>query len=243
MRETDAAGEVAAPARVIGVLGMHRSGTSFLTGSLQEAGLFLGEHHTWNLHNTRGNRENQGIVDLHDAILADNGGSWDNPPRRVRWSGEHKDRARALLAAHASEAVFGFKDPRALLVLDGWKQLVPRIEFVGIFRHPNAVAESLGRRDGKSREECLGLWCTYNRILLRESRARGFPLFNFDESEAELHRKIDRVVRELGLNGRSGEERFYSDELRRSSAEGERLPWRVGRLHRKLCRQGLRTTC
>ncbi|HBM84618.1 MAG TPA: sulfotransferase family protein, partial [Halieaceae bacterium] len=31
------------PRRVIAILGMHRSGTSCLTGSLQEAGLELGE--------------------------------------------------------------------------------------------------------------------------------------------------------------------------------------------------------
>ena len=60
------------PRRVIAILGMHRSGTSCLTGSLQEAGLELGEHHTWNPYNRKGNRENQDFVDLHDAILAAN---------------------------------------------------------------------------------------------------------------------------------------------------------------------------
>ena len=60
------------PSRVIAILGMHRSGTSCLTGSLQNSGLFLGECHTWNKHNERGNRENQKFVDLHDAILAAN---------------------------------------------------------------------------------------------------------------------------------------------------------------------------
>ena len=36
------------PDRVVCILGMHRSGTSCLTGSLQQAGLFLGDCHTWN---------------------------------------------------------------------------------------------------------------------------------------------------------------------------------------------------
>ena len=122
-----------APARIIGILGMHRSGTSCLTGSLQEAGLFLGEHHTWNKHNEKGNRENQSIVDLHDEILAANGGAWDSPPQGdVAWSDAHIQRARELLGEYGEEPVFGFKDPRALLALEGWKSLYPSIEFVGI---------------------------------------------------------------------------------------------------------------
>ena len=38
------------------VLGMHRSGTSWFTGALQQAGLHLGMHHTWNAHNRKGNK-------------------------------------------------------------------------------------------------------------------------------------------------------------------------------------------
>ena len=71
------------PLEILCVLGMHRSGTSCLTGSLQEAGLYLGDCHTWNPHNLKGNRENQEIVDINDRVLADNGGAWDAPPERV----------------------------------------------------------------------------------------------------------------------------------------------------------------
>ena len=95
---------------------MHRSGTSCLTGTLQEAGLFLGDCHTWNKHNEKGNRENQKFVDLHDAILEANAGAWDAPPTKVTWSAEHIAAAKQLLADHAGESNFGFKDPRALPV-------------------------------------------------------------------------------------------------------------------------------
>ena len=66
---------------------MHRSGTSCLTGSLEAAGLYLGNIQTWNPFNLKGNRENQEIVDLHDLILADNGGSWDSPAMACQRSG------------------------------------------------------------------------------------------------------------------------------------------------------------
>jgi len=45
-------------AETVAILGMHRSGTSCLAGSLQELGLYLGEVYDQNPHNPRGNREN-----------------------------------------------------------------------------------------------------------------------------------------------------------------------------------------
>ncbi len=72
--------------RLICILGMHRSGTSCVTGSLQQAGLFLGACHTWSPHNRKGNRENQDFVDLNDDVLATNDGAWDKPPRKLVWT-------------------------------------------------------------------------------------------------------------------------------------------------------------
>lgn len=229
-----------APDRVVAVLGMHRSGTSWLTGTLQEAGLSLGDCHTWNKHNEKGNRENQRFVDLHDAILEANAGAWDAPPAKVTWSAEHIAVAKALLADHAGESNFGFKDPRALLVLDGWKTLFPAIEFVGIYRHPNAVAKSLQKRSSKSREESLGLWYAYNKILFQEYKKKPFPIMNFDDEEAVLDEKIFRAAGKMGLVHGSGEEKFYTADLRHNDGEGgESLPWKVRRLYNKLKKVGL----
>lgn len=214
---------------------MHRSGTSCLTGSLQEAGLFLGDCHTWNPHNRKGNRENQKFVDLHDAILEANGGAWDAPPDGVVWSSEHIAQALALLEEHASEPIFGFKDPRALLVLSGWKELLPEMEFVGIFRHPNAVASSLEKRSAMAREDALKLWYAYNSVLYQEYRKKPFPIFNFDDEEMVLDDKMFRIAREMGLEGRSGEEKFYSSDLKSNTDQDSlSLPWKVRRLFKKL---------
>lgn len=228
------------PARVVAILGMHRSGTSCLTGSMQDSGLFLGECHTWNKHNEKGNRENQKFVDLHDAILEANGGAWDNPPARVVWGADHIASAKALLSAHAGEPNFGFKDPRALLVLEGWKALCPNIEFIGIYRHPNAVAKSLEKRSSKSREESLMLWYSYNSAMFQEFRRKPFPLLCFDDDEAVLDEKMARVARSMGFNNIHTEEKFYTAELRHNDgAGGPALPWKVRRLYSKLKKAGL----
>ncbi|MHA7816229.1 MAG: hypothetical protein ACX93N_07120 [Pseudohaliea sp.] len=225
-----------APQRLIAVVGMHRSGTSCLTGSLQRAGLALGEVHEWNRYNLKGNRENQAIVDLNDAVLAANGGSWDAPPSRVRWSAAHKARAREILASLADAPVAGFKDPRTLLVIDGWLELYPAMEFVGVFRHPAAVAASLANRSGMERDMAHGLWKNYNRRLLALRRGRGFPLVDFDVDAASYRATVERLARELGLDAAGvAEEPFFEEGLRKASGS-DRLPlalhWLHGRLRR-----------
>ncbi|MDH3707402.1 MAG: sulfotransferase family protein [Acidimicrobiia bacterium] len=201
------------PARVIAVLGMHRSGTSCLTGSLQRAGLVLGRHHTWNRHNPKGNRENQDVVELHEDVLAANDGAWDRPPDTVVWHEEHLDRARALLAEHAHNPNWGFKDPRALLVLDGWNQLVD-LDYVGIFRHPVSVVESLAGRGGFPRDRALELWLAYNERMLAVHDRAPFPVLSFDVDPDEFHAAVNAAVAELGLNPVSDADRFFADELR-----------------------------
>lgn len=225
----------AEPARVIAVLGMHRSGTSCLTGSLQAAGLDLGDCHTWNPYNLKGNRENQAFVDLHDSILAANGGAWDKPPACSIWQEGHRQRARELLTAHADLPVLGFKDPRALLVLDGWRALLPKLECVGIFRHPEAVALSLHNRSRMPREQALSLWYAYNRILYREYRRHRFPLLSFDDEEGRFAWKVDKLISSLQLQPLAASQRFYDNELRTYSGSGqERLPWRLRWLYHRL---------
>src|SRR6266576_5199367 len=102
----------ARPQRVISVLGMHRSGTSCLAGSLEQQGLFLGEVNTSAPFNRRGNRERFDVMNLQEEILEASGGSWSSPPAVVEWQEEHVERAQRILAEHAGQPVWGFKDPR-----------------------------------------------------------------------------------------------------------------------------------
>ncbi len=200
--------------RVTMVVGMHRSGTSFLTGSLQQAGLELGKYSEWNRYNVKGNRENIDFVTLHDDILAANGCAWNDPPAgEVRWSDEHVARAKDLVAGYDGCPHWGFKDPRATLLISGWRRLVPTMEFVGIFRHPDAVRRSLEARAGLPVANAYDLWHRYNRALLELHAERPFPVLCFDEDEAVLLAKLDAMLVELGLRPVT-EDRFFSNELK-----------------------------
>ena len=74
----------------VAVLGMHRSGTSSLAGSLEEAGLHLGEVVTRADHNQKGNRESLAMRDLNDRLLEHNGGAWDRPPPALAWDDDFR---------------------------------------------------------------------------------------------------------------------------------------------------------
>ena len=211
----------ARPGRVVAVLGMHRSGTSALAGSLEQHGLFLGRVSTSNPHNPKGNRESSEVRRLNEDVLLSSGGAWYAPPEDVSWSEEQRERARRVLSAHAGQPVWGFKDPRTLLTLEGWTSLLPDLEHVGVFRHPLLVAHSLEQRDEMEREAALALWRAYNDRLLAAHLRAPFPLLCFDDEPAALSDKLGRVATEMDLREHPGEESFFAAGLRRTEAGGE----------------------
>ena len=223
----------ARPGRVVAVLGMHRSGTSALAGSLEEHGLFLGSVSTSNPHNPKGNRESSEVRRLNEDVLLSSGGAWYAPPQEVSWTEEHRERARRVLAAHAGQEVWGFKDPRTLLTLEGWTALVPDLERVGVFRHPLLVARSLEQRDQMERDAALALWRAYNEHLLAAHRRAPFPLLCFDDEPAALAEKLGRIAEGLGLHEHPGEETFFAPELRGTETAGD-MPADVRSLHDEL---------
>jgi hypothetical protein len=226
--------------RAVIVLGMHRSGTSCLTGCLQEAGLFLGEVNLAAPHNAKGNRENRLIMDLHDEVLSANGGSWHRPPVAVAWSAEHAARRDALIELYPRDRIWGFKDPRSLLTLDGWRIVLPDCRLIGTFRHPMAVARSLERRNKMPLEKGLSLWAHYNRRLLDHQHQDGFDLVDFDLPAPDYGAKLDIAARRLGLTPPLDGFRFFEMLLRNQRpAPDEQLPIEVAALHAELLKAAL----
>jgi hypothetical protein len=66
--------------------------------------------------------------------------------------------------------VWGWKEPRTVLLLDFWHELLPDAVYLLIFRHPLAVLDSLIRRGDAEiqRRRVLGLrsWLAYNELLV-----------------------------------------------------------------------------
>lgn len=207
------------------ILGMHRSGTSFLTGSLQLAGLELGPHNQAAMHNKKGNRENPEFVAFHEEVLAARGAMWRQAPDEdIRWSPQEEARARALVASYDGAPHWGFKDPRSLLMIGEWQRICPQAGLIGIFRNPVAVIQSLLTRGMEiSEAEAHALWKRSNEVLLRLHQAASFPLFCFDEDAQILHRKLNAVLPGLGLNPLKSEV-FFSPDLRHHKDIAQPIP-------------------
>lgn len=226
-------------ARVITVLGMHRSGTSSLVGSLEAAGLVLGDVQTRAAKsNEKGHREPNELIALHEDVLITNGGAWHLPPARVHWSRAQQRRRDEFIASRAGLPLWGWKEPRTLLVLDGWLEALPGLESVATFRHPAVVARSLQRRHGsESADMWLDLWLAYNERLLEVLERRHVPLIDFDLPEAAYRTRLRAVVEELRLPRAAEAESCFDGELRTSQKQAPTetdLPAEVGRAYERL---------
>ena len=195
------------------VLGMHRSGTSALTGSLEEAGLALGPVIESAADNAKGSRESRRLMTLHEDILVRNGGAWNRPVNNASWSPVHRELRDSVIESFQGVASWGFKDPRTLLVLNGWLTALPAARLVGIFRHPLAVAQSLQRRNDMPLDEALSLWIAYNRVLSWHHEHHGpFPLLEFSDDDRDFVGQTRELAAHLGLD--APPETFYDASLR-----------------------------
>ena len=187
--------------RAITVLGMHRSGTSALTGCLHDAGVWLGPVAARSRYNAKGNQENAAIWRLHDALLDRSGGSWFKPPPHIEWTDTLRAQRDALIADYRGHEPWAFKDPRTLLTLDGWLEALPDLALVASIRNPIAVARSLEARESHRipYDEGLELWRCYNERLLAIASARPIPIVSFDLSGDAYQRALHRALKSIGV--------------------------------------------
>lgn len=182
------------------ILGMHRSGTSCLAGSLEQRGLFLGQVVNSAPFNKKGNKENVEIREINDAVLRHSGGAWDRPPLKLTWNDALRKRRASLLAQFSEHDLWAFKDPRSTLTLPFWQEGIPDLKLVGTFRLPAKVCRSLNRRPSmKPRTPALDLWIHYNQLLLEQLERGPFPLICFDWEPPRYLEALNTIADDLKL--------------------------------------------
>ena len=165
------------------VLGMHRSGTSALSGVLAK----LGARTPATLmpptpDNPRGYWESSALMRFHDDVLESAGARWSDWDRfNEDWidspvSRAFMDRLASLLEQEFSDAdLFLVKDPRMCRLLPLWLNVLEEMEIVPKVvvpvRHPLEVFGSLARRDHITRMRAQLIWLRHN--LDAESDSRG----------------------------------------------------------------------
>jgi GT2 family glycosyltransferase len=165
------------------ILGMHRSGSSALAGSLFHCGIPAGKDLMEPAYdNPKGFFENKQVVSINQDILHSLGMEWDslaNFPEN--WANDsamqrHKSAIRYFLESEASANDFIFiKDPRLCLTLPLWQAVLDELQFTCHYlltlRHPQEVALSLEKRNRINPIKAGALWlCHY---FLAELHTRG----------------------------------------------------------------------
>lgn len=226
------------------VLGMHRSGTSALTGCLRLLGVELGSNliPAHSEHNAKGHWEHREVVTLNERLLASmertwhderllpNG--WSKTPVAEAIVGEIKT---LLQREFAHTPLWGLKDPRLCRLLPLWLEAIAENGaepfFVLALRHPVEVARSLARRDGISQERAYLLWLEY--MLEAEQSSRGYSriVVSYEALLADWRITLSPLFLRLGPKLSLGEpeisaqiDAFLSPALRHFTTESVMVP-------------------
>jgi hypothetical protein len=188
---TDVVPPTMVPHQPIAIIGMHRSGTSLVTRTLQKLGLHVG----WRLQD---DAESFFQIRLNDWVLRQLGSRWDMPGRVVEYQRDREFRqaaarylgirlkslqARSFLGPRhfltwggiaALDVPWGWKDPRVTLTLPTWREVFPGLKVIHVSRHGMDVALSLKTRADRQFKSALSqLEGTYAIRYLFRARTRG----------------------------------------------------------------------
>jgi hypothetical protein len=171
------------------VVGMHRSGTSAVTGAIGALGFnpVSAEDRLSSDQSNPEHWESHSILQHNDAILAYFGGTWDAPPKLPEgWETDmglpDQTAASDLLAAaypHPGPSVW--KDPRVCLLLPYWRRVFQApMAAVLVWRAPLAVARSLRRRNRMPIPYGVALWERYNRSAIANLGGTDVYVIDYD---------------------------------------------------------------
>lgn len=169
--------------RAIVVVGMHRSGTSALTGMLGIMGAQTPHNQIGaGTQNSKGFFEASKIARLNDALLADDNltwDSWDALPDKIKpfVQGTVIEAVSILKDEFGNAPLIALKDPRICRLMPFWihvlKQWNVEPLVLIILRNPVEVAQSLQVRNKFEIAQGLLLWMTY--VLQSEADTRLMP--------------------------------------------------------------------
>lgn len=193
------------------VLGMHRSGTSALTGTLGLLGVDLGRRLI-----DPGPDNRKGYWEHADAVLADEalldalGSAWDDvDPLPEAW-GDHPATGDAKRAIDrlvgdefAGSRLWAVKDPRMCRLLPVWIDALHarevRVALIYMVRHPAEIAASLQARDHLHPEASALLTLRHLIEAERAGRECARTVLGYDELMAAPDLALERVATELGV--------------------------------------------
>ena len=208
------AGTARAPARrhAIVVLGMHRSGTSALAGTLCRLGAAAPKKTLMGSDpcNLKGLFEALALAQAHDAFLAAAGSCWhDWRAFDLAWSRSDAAAAhtagikRVLVDEFEDEPLILLKDPRICRFLPYTLSILADLDISPVavlpVRHPREVARSLARRDGFDARKAHLLWLRH--VLDAEHHSRGVRrhVLSYEDLLKDWRREAGAIAEKTGV--------------------------------------------
>lgn len=198
--------------RCICILGMHRSGTSALSGAISLTGVNLGQDIMGPQEdNVKGFYENNMIWRLNEKILGRLHSLWDdilglplNWQEREDIIALRPEAFEIINQEFGSADLIGMKDPRCCILIPFWKNVLAELAIEPVFviavRSPLEVASSLKKRNAFSLEKSVLLWLDH--MLHAELYSRGFPraFVSFDGLLDDPEGVIDYLAKALKID-------------------------------------------
>ncbi len=223
--------------RLIVVLGMHRSGTSAITRSLELLGVGLGNNlHPASFDNPKGFWEDRECLEINENLLNFLGSAYDRLDlaweniKDVPLVSSLKSNAVEIIQSKLEEncGLWGFKDPRTCRLLSFWREVFKEagceVSFVIVLRNPASVTSSLVKRNKIPEEKAYFLWLQHMLPAVIETKGSKRVVVDFDEFMDAPYTQLKRIstVLELSLLDRKNplvqefENNFLERELRHS---------------------------
>jgi hypothetical protein len=141
------------PGTPVIILGMGRSGTSYLASFLGANGVSLGDEMLEpSTINPRGYYEDKEILEFHRSIRRrlDTTAEWDSQLSELlpepQLTPEEMERAVRILKRLAKQGLWGWKEPRTVRFIRFWLSLLPNAKVIVPLRHPLEIFYSYLKR-------------------------------------------------------------------------------------------------
>lgn len=193
------------------IVGMHRSGTSALTGVLGKLGIPLGDRLLEPAgDNPKGYWEHEDVVAVHERLLAELGSRWDDM-RALPSNWLESESARFAAAAideiisrdFSDKAIWSVKDPRLCRFLPLWLKVLARrrIRPVVLFmaRKPSEVAASIQARNQWRPLAGKLLWLRYMTEAVASSTDETRGVILYDDLLVDPIRTVTRALASLDV--------------------------------------------